>query len=385
MLRHFAPVAFLAFTLMLSILPARPAWSKPVIEVVFVLDTTGSMGPLIEGAKRKIWSIATTLIDCSPDAEIRMGLVAYRDIGDDYVTKTFNLTTDIQGLYADLLELRARGGGDWPESVNEALHIGVTKMNWSRGRDTTRIIFLVGDAPPHMDYAQDMKYPDVMRLARARDITVNTVQAGSARDTERYWREIAQMGRGEYMAIPQDGGKIVVIETPYDREIIELQGRINRTVVPYGSQTQQRGVRERVHAGTVGAGAGRLRHGGLYVEARGTPRTGGRSDHRRRRPGRRRRQRTAVAVGAAGGAIARRPAPDVARRTAGAHRPADERAPHAQRAAYRARGPARPPHRRHPQQGAAADDGFLRPGGRAHAALADRALRATGRPRGRPS
>ena len=250
MLRHFTPVAFLAFTLMLSILPARPAWSKPVIEVVFVLDTTGSMGPLIEGAKRKIWSIATTLIDCSPDAEIRMGLVAYRDIGDDYVTKTFNLTTDIQGLYADLLELRARGGGDWPESVNEALHIGVTKMNWSRGRNTTRIIFLVGDAPPHMDYAQDTKYPDVMRLARARDITVNTVQAGSARDTERYWREIAQMGRGEYMAIPQDGGKIVVIETPYDREIIELQGRINRTVVPYGSQTQQRGVRERLHAGT---------------------------------------------------------------------------------------------------------------------------------------
>ena len=110
-------------------------------------------------------------------------------------------------------------------------------MNWSRGRNSTRIIFLVGDAPPHMDYAQDMKYPEVMRLARARDITVNTVQAGGARDTERYWREIAQMGRGEYMMIPQDGGKIVVIETPYDREIIELQGRIGRTVVPYGSPT----------------------------------------------------------------------------------------------------------------------------------------------------
>ena len=249
MFRHFAPVAFLAFTMMLSILPAKAAGNKPVIEVVFVLDTTGSMGPLIEGAKRKIWSIATTLIDCSPDAEIRMGLVAYRDIGDDYVTKTFELTTDIQGLYADLLQLRAKGGGDWPESVNEALFVGVTKVNWSRGRDSTRIIFLVGDAPPHMDYAQDMKYPEVMRLARARDIIVNTVQAGGARDTERYWREIAQMGRGEYMMIPQDGGKIVVIESPYDREIIELQGRIGRTVVPYGSPSQQRGVRDRLGAG----------------------------------------------------------------------------------------------------------------------------------------
>ena len=268
-----------------------------MIEVVFVLDTTGSMGPLIEGAKRKIWSIATTLIDCSPDAEIRMGLVAYRDIGDDYVTKTFDLTTDIQGLYADLLQLRAAGGGDWPESVNEALYVGVTKMNWSRGRDSTRIIFLVGDAPPHMDYAQDMKYPEVMRLARARDITVNTVQAGSARDTERYWREIAQMGRGEYMMIPQDGGKIVVIETPYDREIIELQGRINRTVVPYGSPTPAARRPRSRRARRCGAGAGRLRHGGLYGEARGAARTGRRSDHRRGRPGRRRRQRPAVAVG----------------------------------------------------------------------------------------
>lgn len=250
MFRHFAPVAFLAFTMTLSLLPAKAGATKPVIEVVFVLDTTGSMGPLIEGAKRKIWSIATTLIDCSPDADIRMGLVAYRDIGDDYVTKTFKLTTDIQGLYADLLRLRARGGGDWPESVNEALYVGVTKMNWSRGRDSTRIVFLVGDAPPHMNYAQDMKYPEVMRLARARGITVNAVQAGGARDTERVWRTIAQMGHGEYMSIPQDGGKIVVIETPYDREIIELQGRINRTVVPYGSPAQQRGVRDRVHMGS---------------------------------------------------------------------------------------------------------------------------------------
>ena len=170
------------------------------------------------------------------------------------------------------MQLRAKGGGDWPESVNEALYVGVTKMNWSRGRNSTRIIFLVGDAPPHMDYAQDMKYPEVMRLARTRDITVNTVQAGGARDTERYWREIAQMGRGEYMMIPQDGGKIVVIESPYDREIIELQGRIDRTVVPYGSPSQQRGVRDRASAALCGAGAGRFRHGGLHGEARGPAR-----------------------------------------------------------------------------------------------------------------
>src|ERR1700738_5330023 len=136
----------------LATLPFYPAPSaavaKPTVEVAFVLDTTGSMGGLIEGAKRKIWSIATAIVDTNPDADIRMGLVAYRDIGDDYVTKKVELTRDIQDLYANLLELKARGGGDWPESVNEALDVAVNKMQWTDGSDARRIVFLVGDAPP---------------------------------------------------------------------------------------------------------------------------------------------------------------------------------------------------------------------------------------------
>jgi len=221
------------------------AKAKPIVDVAFVLDTTGSMGPLIEGAKRKIWSIATAIVDANPNADIRMGLVAYRDIGDEYVTSVFKLTTDIQDIYANLLELKARGGGDWPESVNEALHIAVTKLEWTKGSQHCRIIFLVGDAPPHMDYAQDTKYPEVLRIARDRDIIVNAVQAGAARDTERVWREIAQRGEGRYIPIPQDGGKIVIIETPYDTEIIQLQDRINGTVIPYGPRTQRLRVEDR--------------------------------------------------------------------------------------------------------------------------------------------
>jgi hypothetical protein len=243
--RAFALALFLTPVALQSHAWSSPATAKPVVEVAFVLDTTGSMGPLIEGAKRKIWSIATTIVETNPDAEIRMGLVAYRDIGDEYVTKTYNLTTDIQDLYAQLLELKARGGGDWPESVNEALHIGVTKLSWTQDAEVRRIMFLVGDAPPHMDYAQDTKYPEVLRMARERSITVNAVQAGGARDTERVWREIAQMGHGRYIPIPQDGGHLVVIETPFDIEIIELQGRINGTVIPYGPKMQRSSVEQK--------------------------------------------------------------------------------------------------------------------------------------------
>jgi hypothetical protein len=244
MFAKLARALALAVFLAPFVAPSHAA-AKPVVEVGFVLDTTGSMGPLLEGAKRKIWSIATSIIDTNPDAEIRMGLVAYRDIGDEYVTKTFPLTTDIQDLYANLLELKARGGGDWPESVNEALLVGVTKLSWTQGGEVRRIMFLVGDAPPHMDYAQDTKYPEVLKIARERDILVNAVQAGGARDTERVWREIAQMGRGRYIPIPQDGGQLVIIETPYDIETIELQGRINGTVIPYGPRQQRSSVEQK--------------------------------------------------------------------------------------------------------------------------------------------
>jgi len=228
----------------LSVQPAHA--QKPVVEVAFVLDTTGSMSGLIENAKRKIWSIATSIVDANPAAEVRMALVAYRDIGDEYVTKKFDLTTDIQGLYAELLKFKAQGGGDWPESVNEALDVAVTKLNWNQDRDVKKIVFLVGDAPPHMDYAQDRKYPEVLKDAKARGIIVNAVQAGPARDTERFWREIAQLGDGKYIPIPQDGGVARVIETPYDRTIIDLQIRLNRTVLPYGAVQQKLGVQRRL-------------------------------------------------------------------------------------------------------------------------------------------
>src|SRR5438045_2701996 len=238
-------MALAAAVLSLAALSVSSASARQTVEVAFALDTTGSMGPLIEGAKRKIWSIATSILDANPNAEIRMGLVAYRDIGDDYVTKRFDLTTDIQDLYAKLLDLRAKGGGDWPESVNEALDVAVNKLNWSRGSDACRILFLVGDAPPHMDYAQDTKYRQTLQVAKQKDIIVNTVLAGEARDTERVWREIAQRGNGDFLPIPQDGGPVVVIETPYDSDIIILQHSVNKTVMPYGPAPMQREVVEK--------------------------------------------------------------------------------------------------------------------------------------------
>src|SRR5690606_9010691 len=128
-------------------LPSQPAGHAQV-EAVFVLDTTGSMSGLIEAAKEKIWSIATTMAQTDPAPEIRIGLVGYRDRGDAYVTKVVDLSTDLDSMYAALMDFAAGGGGDTPESVNRALYEAVHDLSWSQNPDSYKVVFLVGDAPP---------------------------------------------------------------------------------------------------------------------------------------------------------------------------------------------------------------------------------------------
>jgi hypothetical protein len=223
------------------------------IEVAFVLDTTGSMADLIDGAKRKIWSIANSIVDINPNADIHMALIGYRDQDDEYVIKSYDMSRDIEGLYGNLIQFVADGGGDTPESVNEALDTAINKLTWSADDDTRRIVFLVGDAPPHMDYDNGPKYSKVMRKARDMGIIVNTVQAGIDPETYEYWQDIAELGGGRYFAIPQDGGQVEVISSPYDDAIIELQQRINQTVVPYGTYEKQSEVRTKMETKAAAA------------------------------------------------------------------------------------------------------------------------------------
>ena len=212
---------------------------KPRIEVCFVLDTTGSMGGLIAGAKEKIWSMANEMISAKPTPEIRIGLIGYRDKTDAYITKVFPLSNDIDDIYGKLMAFKAQGGGDTPESVNQALNEGVTKMDWSKSRDVLKVIFLVGDAPPHMDYKQDVKYTDSCKLAMKKDIIVNTIQCGNMASTTPIWQEIAHKAEGKFARILQSGG-VIAIATPFDKEIAAHNARLGRTVTVYGDARMQR-------------------------------------------------------------------------------------------------------------------------------------------------
>lgn len=210
---------------------------KPVVDVVFVLDTTGSMSGLIQTAKEKIWSIATTMASAQPTPEIRIGLVAYRDRGDEYVTKVVDLSDDLDSVYATLMDFQAGGGGDGPESVNKGLYDAVHSMSWSEASQVYQAIFLVGDAPPHMDY-NEVQYPAIVASANKKGIVVNTIQCGEMNVTVEPWMQIAGLGQGSFFQVEQAGGA-VAFSTPYDEEIAKLSAQLDDTRLYYGSDAEK--------------------------------------------------------------------------------------------------------------------------------------------------
>ena len=211
---------------------------QPVIDVVFVLDTTGSMSALIETAKEKIWSIATTMASAQPTPKIRIGLVAYRDRGDDYITRKVDLSDDLDSVYAALMDFTANGGGDTPESVNAALSQAVNGMSWSQNKQAYQAIFLVGDAPPHMDYPDEPRYPEILASARQKGIIVNAIQSGEMQETVAPWTRIASIGSGQFLQVEQAGGA-VAYSTPFDSELAALTAKLDATRLYYGTREEK--------------------------------------------------------------------------------------------------------------------------------------------------
>ncbi len=235
------------------------------VDIVFAVDTTGSMGGLLDGAKRTVWSIANQVRSIDPNADLRVGLVAYRDLGDDYVTKDFSLTTDLDAMYVELSSYQAAGGGDVPENVDAALYDAVHKMKWRSG--AKKMIFLVGDAPPSTR-GEVPTFEQTAQQAAKMQIKINTIRCGQDGDTARAWQQIALLGSGEFSTIQQDGG-VQQIATPYDDKMAALAAEIDSTVVVYGDDSV-RGAYDTKREVAAAAPAAARADRGVYYAKKGT-------------------------------------------------------------------------------------------------------------------
>jgi Mg-chelatase subunit ChlD len=114
------------------------------LDIVICLDTTGSMRDDIDAVRSRL--IPMLRENISEFKSFRIGMVLYKDYKDEYLTKVVPFTTDFNQFQRSLNAIKPGGGGDIPEAVYEALYDGATKFRWDA---ESKVLLLVGDAPPH--------------------------------------------------------------------------------------------------------------------------------------------------------------------------------------------------------------------------------------------
>lgn len=196
---------------------AAPA--RTPLDLVFLVDATGSMGDEIDKLRTSMQSIADRIARLPGGVDLCLGLVAYRDLGDEYVTRRYDLTGELAAFRRVLGGLRADGGGDEPEALDEALHETVHGVSW-RGPGTSRLVILIGDAPPQLRPGV-APYDQSAAAALARGIKVHAVGAsGLSRQGETTFRSIAQQTGGRFVFLTYADaarpGRGPGTETPHD-------------------------------------------------------------------------------------------------------------------------------------------------------------------------
>jgi len=191
-------------TLEVTLAGSRQVASSLPVDLLFVLDVTGSMQGQINQLKKAISILQMNLTALPNRPRLRFGLVQYRDHGDDFITRTIPFTEDVEAFSQALSRVFADGGGDTPEDLQAALDTALHGMAWNA--EGLRLGFVVTDAPPHLDYGETFTYADAAHLARHRGIRLHAVGCGSLPvEGETVLRQIAEASGGKYVFLTAKG------------------------------------------------------------------------------------------------------------------------------------------------------------------------------------
>ena len=168
------------------------------LDILFIMDTTGSMGEEISRLKNTIEIINLNLASLSSKPKIRFGMVLYKDRGDEYVTQVIPLTADLEKFRAELNQVTAGGGGDNPEDLQAALQDSIEKIKWNK--DGIRLCYIITDATAHLDYEQKYTYVNAVHDARKAGIKMFTIGTGGLDISGEYiLRQISQYTYAKYI------------------------------------------------------------------------------------------------------------------------------------------------------------------------------------------
>ncbi|MFV1958833.1 MAG: VWA domain-containing protein, partial [Planctomycetota bacterium] len=227
------------------------ALRKDGLEVVIVMDSTGSMASVIGAAAGRSASLVRRLAWLVP--RFRAGLVTY----DDQARLREPLTTDGEVLREAFRKVSAHGGGDWEEGVDKGIALALVQDQVGWSRRAYHVIVVVGDAPPHAGDVTGL----LRRIRRARDdvlfehpVTIHTVATTSAGVD--HFGVIARAGKGAYVTLARVGRLEEELVTlvfgpawrdrvrPWLQEVETLRGSRGRNPArrtEHGNRTHRRG------------------------------------------------------------------------------------------------------------------------------------------------
>ncbi|EPX80938.1 VWA domain-containing protein [Litoreibacter arenae] len=184
-------------------LPFKGGWSPEFLDLVFVVDTTGSMADEIAWLTKELRGFVGQAKRAAPRVDIRYGLVVYRDDGDAYVVKNYGFTKQRRQMQSWLSAQSANGGGDYPEAAARAL-ASAADMPWRKGKGE-RLVIHVADAPAHDHRAK--AYLQAARTATVKGVQVFGLGASGVGDEAEYlMRQAAVQTGGRYMFLTDDSG-----------------------------------------------------------------------------------------------------------------------------------------------------------------------------------
>ena len=183
----------------------QPYGDRVPLDLLFLLDATGSMADEIAQIKATLLSVSQRIGALPSRPDLRFGMVTYRDRGDDFVTRHYDFEANVPTFLSTIQDVVADGGDDYPESLNEALHVAVHKPAW-RLDEAIRLVILVADAPPHLDYPQDYDYAAEMIEANRRGMKIFTIASSGLDEQGEYiFRQLAQHTMGRFLFLLYGG------------------------------------------------------------------------------------------------------------------------------------------------------------------------------------
>jgi len=211
--------------------------NKSEIKVALLLDTSNSMDGLIDQAKAQLWQIVNELSYAKCEDESPNLKIALYEYGNDnlnadegYLRQVIAFSDDLDEISKSLFSLTTNGGNEF---CGKVIKTALNQLEWGESKNDLKLIFIAGNEP----YTQGkVSYKDASKLAHQNDVTVNTIFCGDYNQgISGYWKDGADLTHGNYMAINHNQST-VHIASPYDDKILELNEKLNKTYVAYGTK-----------------------------------------------------------------------------------------------------------------------------------------------------